>query len=370
MKKLLALMLLCVLLSGCSALTDWMDGSYHNSYLYQEEGYQSGQQTISVTGYTGLRTAVTELVEAGRESATITAQELQEDFFASSMDKVVEYVMTTNPIGAYAVEEITYELGTSGGMQAVAVNIAYNHNHSEIRNIQNYGSMEDALKAITDALDDCEDSIVLRVSGYTALDLTQVLQDYADENPNLVMEMPQVAVNTYPQSGFHRVVEVQFSYQTSRETLRSMQEYVAPVFSAASLYVRGDTESAVKYAQLYSFLMERFPYSFQTSITPSYSLLRYGVGDSKAFAQVYAAMCRQSGLECLMVSGTYQGEARFWNIVCIDGTYYHADLLWCDEQGEYILRMDGEMQDYVWDYSAYPQCVPPEELSETEPPQT
>ena len=45
--------------------------------------------------------------------------------------------------------------------------------------------------------------------------------------------------------------------------------------------------------------MERYDYRIETSITPAYSLLRHGVGDSRAFAVVYAAMCQQAGLECL-----------------------------------------------------------------------
>ena len=70
-----------------------------------------------------------------------------------------------------------------------------------------------------------------------------------------------------------------------------------PVFESAVLYVSGDGAEKQKFSQLYAFLMERFDYKVETSITPAYSLLRHGVGDSRAFATVYAAMCRLAGLE-------------------------------------------------------------------------
>lgn len=364
MKKVPVIVLaLCLLLSGC---TSWMDGSYHTSSLYQDEGYKAPQQSIEVSNFNQLRQALAELVEAGQESGVITAQTLSEDFFEKNMDNAISYVTDNNPIGAYAVEELTYELGTNGGVQAVSVTIIYNHNQSQIRRLKSCADMDAAMDMITEALGECEAGVVFRTGGYEELDIQQLLSDFADETPQLVMEMPQVTVNTYPVVGTDRVVEVLFTYQTSRETLRSMQEYVTPVFTAAAMYVRGDTEQSVKFTQLYSFLMERFPYAQQSSITPSYSLLRYGVGDSKAVAQVYAAMCRRAELQCLVVSGTYAGESRFWNMVYIDGVYAHVDLLACNTYGEFRVCTDEEMVDYVWDYSAYPACVEAPEISNSQ----
>ena len=103
--------------------------------------------------------------------------------------------------------------------------------------------------------------------------------------------------------------------------------------------------------------MERYSYKVETSITPAYSLLCHGVGDCRAFANVYAAMCRKAGLECTVISGTRDAEAWFWNMIEIDGEYYYVDLLRCSQLGGFILRKDAEMKGYVWDYSAHPAAV-------------
>ena len=146
-----------------------------------------------------------------------------------------------------------------------------------------------------------------------------------------------------------------------------MQSQVKPVFDSAALYVCGEGSENQKFSQLYAFLMERFDYKVETSITPSYSLLRHGVGDSRAFATVYAAMCRAAGLECIVVTGTRSGEPWSWNIICEDGYYWHVDLLHSNEGGRFRKVLDADMEGYVWDYSAYPLCDNAPVMDETVP---
>ncbi len=356
MKKLALATALCLLLTGC---TGWMDGSYHSTSPYVDENAPPVQQSVTVANYNQLRQALVSLVSSGRESGILSGSGVDEEFFQTNLPRVIRHVLSQDPIGSYAVEDITYELGTSGGVPAASVSIIYNRNHAQIRRMPVFEDTQAALESITAALADCAESTVLRVENYSPMDIQQYLQDYADANPRQVMEMPQITVNTYPQSGVNRVLEVVFTYQTSRDTLRSMKSYVKPVMDAANMYVGGDTEEGTKYLQLYTYLMSRFPCVERTSITPAYSILRYGVGDSKAFAQVYAAMCREAGLECLVVSGTCNGEARFWNMICVDGTYAHLDLL-SSQASQYRTCTDAQMEGYVWDYSAYPVCTAPE----------
>ena len=151
-------------------------------------------------------------------------------------------------------------------------------------------------------------------------------------------------------------MELSFTYQNSREALRQMQQQVRPVFEAASLYVSGEGSDHQKFSQLYGFLVERFDYKLETSITPAYSLLCHGVGDSRAFAEVYASMCRRVGLECLIVTGTRDGDPWTWNMVKDGEKYYHVDLLRRLDSSDFREYSDGEMGGYVWDYSAYPAC--------------
>lgn len=357
MKKVIAFFLAAVLLSGCS----WMEGSYVSVTPHVVTPDPDPEDTIQVSSYSQLRSALTDLVDAGATHGVFSLSDYPQDQIRADLYLAANYVQTSYPIGVYAVESIDYDLGSDGRQNAMSVDITYRHGKSEIDRIQTVWSISGAKNAITAALRQYESSLVLQITNYEATDFAQMVADYAAEHPQIIMENPQVTVGIYPGSGDVRIVELAFSYQTSRESLRAMQSKVLPVFSSAQLYVSSDAEQRVQFSQLYTFLTERFDYTIETSITPSYSLLCHGVGDSKAFAQVYAAMCSQVGLECMVVSGTRNGESRFWNIVCVDGVYYHVDLLRSLQESGYAQRTDADMQGYVWDYSAYPACgVAPE----------
>lgn len=369
-KWLIWVLAVSVLLSGCG---QWPSGHYYSAEPHQAQSVQSNNRNVSAENYTQLREAVGKFVESGDETALIAVPDYDQAALEKDIETAVKYVMEVNPIGAYAVDDISYELGTNAGQPALSLNISYRHGASEIKQIRKAVDDAAAKEMIELALELCNPSIVIQIANHTGLDFVQVVEDYAFEHPDLVMEQPEVNYIVYPQStGFNRVVEVKFTYQTGRDDLRNMQSRVAPVFSSAMLYVSGDGAQREKFSQLYSFLMERFDYKFETSITPAYSLLRHGVGDCRAFATVYAAMCSKAGLDCLVVYGARDGQPWYWNLVCIDGQYYHVDLLRCAEQEKYEELPDEAMTGYVWDYYSFPACpdYPPEATDPTVPEET
>lgn len=354
MKKRMGLLILAVslLLSGCG----FLDGSYVSVMPHREQRQSQQLDAVTVADYQELIEALKQVVSSGQESAVLYVPEYPADTVETGADVAVRHVKYSDPVGAYAVEDIQCELGSSGSVPALAVTVRYRRSQAELRQIKQAGNMDDVQTLVENALGRFDAGIVMLVEEYRQRDLTQFVQDFSAANPQTVMEVPQVTETVYG-SGRSRVVELVFTYQNSRDDLRKMQSQVKPVFDAAALYVSGDGAQRQKYAQLYAFLMERFEYKIETSLTPAYSLLRHGVGDSRAFATVYAAMCRGAELECLTVTGTYSGEPRTWNIVKEGENYYHVDLLCCNEIGGYQTFTDKQMEGYVWDYSAYPACT-------------
>ena len=358
MKKAIFVMLLVVALAltGCS----WMDGTYVSVTPHREQDTFTNQRIVSASNYNELRSVLEKMIQSGTESTVINVAQYNQNLVANAIENAVRYIQYTDPLGVYAVDEITYEVGTNAGRPAIAVNITYLRSRIEIQKVRTVTTMDEASAAITAALDNCDPSIVLLVERYSEMDFAQLVEDHAAENPQSVMELPQVNAAAYPEAGVSRVIELTFSYENSRENLRLMQNQVAPVFASAALYVSGDGSDYQKYSQLYAFLMERFDYETTTSITPAYSLLRHGVGDNRAFATVFAAMCRRAGLDCQVVTGTRNGEPWNWNIVKDGENYLHVDLIRCSQTGGFRECSDGEMVGYVWDYSAYPACTHPE----------
>lgn len=361
---------MCLTLAGCDL---WMDGNYSSVELNLGTPNQTILPDDDLSSYIDLREIMSELVEAGTQSAVLYTSKYDKAQMVSFMELVIKYITESHPIGSYAVDKISYNISTNGARQMIAVSISYIHKRSEILGMKQAKTMEDAIAFIMDAMGKYDAGIVMLVDGYESKDIAQMVQSYAEENPQICMEVPQVSVNTYPERGSRRVLELSFTYKNSRSVLRSMQQTVQSVFSAAQVSVSPDMMPVEKLSQLYSFLMDNREYTMQTSITPTYSLLRYGVGDSKAFASVYAAMCRNVGLDCQVVTGTRAGEAWCWNAVLIDGTYYYVDLLRCRQTGAFLLQSFQHMTGYVWDYSAFGEEKAPTGVEEptagTEPEQ-
>lgn len=351
MKRFTALLVMtCLLLSGCSL----MDGEHLS--VTPHELPVSGSQTaiLSVSNYGELKAVLESMVQAGTESTVINVAQYNQNLLNNGVKTAVSHLKENYPLGSWAVEEVEYEIGTGGGQPVVSVNISYIHGRSQIRQVQSVEDMEAMEASVETALEECADSLVLLVDAYDRKDLVQMVEDFADAHPNLVMEVPAVAVGVYPnEEAGTRVVEMRFAYQTSRESLRQMQNQVRRMFSSAELYINSDGSESQKFSQLYTFLMERYDYTIGTSITPAYSLLVHGVGNSEAFASVYGAMCRQAGLECQVISGTKNGEAWYWNLVRIDGKWLHVDLLEASTRGGFFCSDREQMEGYVWDYSAY-----------------
>lgn len=343
--------MLCSLLGGCGF---WMAGDYLSVTPHEAYSEVTGAAVVEVTSYVQLRNALQEMVESYAQSGIISIASFSNatvDFYVST---AIGYVTKNTAIGAYAVDEITYEIGTNRGAAVVAVKIEYLHSRVDVLGMPQVRNTEEMIAAVTSSLNSNEAYFVLYTDSYESLDFIQLVQEYSNNNPDLVMELPQVGVSLYPARGSERIVELTFTYMTDRDALREMQERVAEVFTSADLYVKQTTQVKDIYSRLYSFLMERDDYTIETSITPAYSLLQHGVGDSRAFANVYAAMCRRAELDCMVISGTRDAEPWCWNLVRFRGKYYHVDLLRCSENGGFEMRPASEMNGYVWDYSAYP----------------
>lgn len=347
--NLIFVILLAIFLCGCSA---WMNGYYASAKPHKEQNFGPEQVLAAPKTYEDIELILKNMVESGQQRKTISMEKMQGDWQGYVSD-AVDYVKTTYPMGVYAVSDIDYEIGTNNGKPALAVDIVYCRSSSDIAAVWNAEDIKQVEDIVYDALCAFDLSVAIRMEDYSETDYLQMVEDYAIRFPQFVMETPQVSVMTYPEEGEDRIVELLFHYDTSRTAMRQMREQVDRIFDASEMYVSGDGSVMEKFHQLYSFLMNRYEYTIQPSITPSYSLLHHGLGDSKAFATVYGAMCRRAGLNCETVAGTRNGQVWYWNVLKVDGETYHVDLLSCLEKDRFFYCTPQELTDYVWDSSAY-----------------
>lgn len=84
-------------------------------------------------------------------------------------------------------------------------------------------------------------------------------------------------------------------------------------------------------------LARRIVYAESTNAHNAYGALVEGVAVCEGYAEAFQYLLHRAGIQSFLALGTSQGGAHEWNIVRIDGNYYHADLTW-DDQGSYLLH--------------------------------
>jgi transglutaminase/protease-like cytokinesis protein 3 len=117
---------------------------------------------------------------------------------------------------------------------------------------------------------------------------------------------------------------------------------------------------------LYDHLVDNTRYDLQnywTNAIPSgsasvYGVLINGIGVCDGYAKAFEYLMHQVGIECMYVLGDEMYHA--WNIVGIDGRYYHVDVTWAVPGKRYAFfnLTDEQMaRTHSWDRDDYPVCV-------------
>jgi hypothetical protein len=204
------------MLSGCN----WMDGEPVSVTPHRVHSQTGSDIKLSATNEKELEAALADLIATGKEKGVIFVGGYDQNEVTQGMERAVEYTLSMTPLGAYAVEAMDWDLGNSGGKPAIALEITYRRSLTGLRSIRRLSDMDAAAGAIEKALSDHAASLVLEVAVYEEVDISQWVEDYAQQNPQYVMEIPEVTVGVYPESGKTRIVELKFTFQNSRDNLR------------------------------------------------------------------------------------------------------------------------------------------------------
>lgn len=353
MKKLLPILTLLLLLTGCSLIDD--------SYTVVQDHaapVMTETDAVTVSNYDELKYAILDLVDTRQESGVIQAVGYDGDASTDAAAAVYD-VWNNDPDGNYAIEFITADCTQILTRSDITVTITYRENVLLPGAIPYVRGQSGIRTGINSALSKQESTVTLRVSNYPEeVDLTTLVSEYCAANPLTVIEQPQVSAAVYPAEGSVRIVELTLGYVHDAETRSSMQEQANSVADSAVAYVSHCEDNTERADLLVRYLLERFIYRFETTNTPAYSLLCEGVTDSRAMAQIFAELCEQTDLNCQVVSGYRNGVAYYWNILELNGGYSHVDLCRQAEEGRtsLILYADSDMNSYSWDHAAYPAC--------------
>lgn len=357
--KYLALTGLAVLLTlffGCGAMIEreYISVAPHTEQFTAEES----SDALTAENYLSLRNAILTFVQNGTERGVIRIYDytgdVESDLAAATYD-----VSKNDPLGAYAVDYMTHDCTQIVSYYEAHINITFRRTVEQIESIQKLSSTVDLPDMLSPALERYASSLTVRVPYYVDMDIHAMVREYYKLHPLTYMQMPLVTVNLYPEEGYVRVIEMLFSYDQTAQSLIEKQDAVATSVRAAKEYVRYRETQTEKLQLLYTYLLERFPYSFADTTTPVYGFLCEGVIGNSGSARGMQILCDSMGVECYTVEGFRGGEPYAWNIINVDGVYCHVDLLQAIRLGSEQLSFfkDAAMTDYSWDAALYPVCT-------------
>ncbi|WP_274363642.1 WG repeat-containing protein [Paenibacillus thermotolerans] len=188
--------------------------------------------------------------------------------------------------------------------------------------------------------------------GYIKKDLTWFVEPKPVTpvtKPDAAMSKKNIDLMLYSQSE-HDFVVGQAKSILKKIITGSMSEYekVAKIHEYVTTHVDYD------YDNFYSNNIPRVSYS-------AYGALKYNLAVCEGYTELMGLMLNMAGVESMKAVGVIRtsGIGHAWNIVKIDGKYYHLDATWDsgNDRNDYFLRSDEFMlQSRAWSAKYYPEA--------------
>ncbi|MBE6617214.1 MAG: hypothetical protein E7627_04650 [Ruminococcaceae bacterium] len=182
-------------------------------------------------------------------------------------------------------------------------------------------------------------------------DLVAIFNDLVAYSPELFFLNSKITYRYFDKNGVTYVAGLYFSYNYQGRELREAQrDFEEQVDYIASL-VDPEMSDAEKALFVHDYMESLYTYDSELNVYDAYRIMTGEYGVCKAYALAYSAVLEKLGMECIMVVSNEMNHA--WNLVQIDGKWYHVDLVYndpgCDKPGrvwhDYFLLSDSEISE-------------------------
>ena len=367
-KRILAgLLAASLLLTGCSALLEreYSLVTTHNTNLTAE----GDPSVLRAESYQELVNALIFFINLGTESGTIRLY-LSAEEVESALEGACLEVIQEDPLGAYAVEHIKYDLSSIVTYYEADIHITYRRTREQVASIVSATGATAIRSELESVLARFDSEQALRISYFDGdEDYIRALCHQAYyAAPSAALDLPDIQVFLYPETGRQRIVEVLLTYHLDKQELTRRQALLAErsqELSRPLTYLQRD-EQLLAAAQAVLEAGGPLP---EGGSTPYHALLEGGA-DSQGLALAMALLCQELELDCRVVPGQLEGQPHFWTVVSTESGWQHLDLSQSPAQDDgFRSDLDMEGAGYTWDRDAFPACGPADgsALSPSEP---
>lgn len=189
---------------------------------------------------------------------------------------------------------------------------------------------------------------------------TDISVSYFGDLSNIMAEMRAIIDDYMYNNDYFRGVVYRIQYSSSGSELSIQLEYLTTPTQEA--FIQSEVERIVrdiitpsmsdveKVKAIHDYVVLNTTYSENSSTTPhsAYALFNEGKGVCQAYALATLRLLEEAGIEVRYVTGVAGGVLHAWNLVKVDGEWYHLDTTWNDPV---FIGNVGDMSDYVrYDY--------------------
>jgi hypothetical protein len=169
----------------------------------------------------------------------------------------------------------------------------------------------------------------VNVSRYKATqdEVMEVFRQIINKSPELFYVDNKIMNYYNALTGYVAVTYLYYNYTYDEivEMRQMFEEEVDYIISTLDENM-SDLEKALA---VHEYFLVHFSYDYTYSIYNAYDLLINKTGVCQAYALAYKYVLNKLGIECWIVTSDTVNHA--WNIVKIDGKYYHVDATWNDD---------------------------------------
>lgn len=356
MKKRMLALLLCALLTlpGCSRLLvrEYASITPHSATPTAE----GSSNILRVESYQELVNALLYLVVQGQDSGFIRLY-LDSALVEQALEAACLEVVQEDPLGAYAVDFIKYSLSPIVACYEADVQITYRRTPEQVAAIVAATGATAIRSELQETLSAFQTEKVLRISYFEGDEayIQRLVREAYYSAPAYALDLPEVTVSIYPDSGRQRIVEVLLTYHLSPQELEQRHKALEQraIQICAHLWNADGDQGILDTARQ---VLSAGGYLPQGGATAYHALLEDGA-DSQGLALAMSLLCQGLEVPCQVVSGTLDGQPHFWNVVSTQSGYRHLDLTG-DLQSEAPFRSDRDMvlSGYSWDSASTPLC--------------
>jgi len=230
---------------------------------------------------------------------------------------------------------------------------------SDQTNVQEIGSKQDLFFVLQDSLYNFVPEVYIQIENYDLF--SEYWQELsADGALHSAFETSEVQIEYNDQSPC--TMRLMFQYNSAGQILRSIHNndnMIFPDSDVQSLYdkamgilggiITADMSDLQKESAIHDYIVTHTKYSIEgdaDKLASAESVLIDGSGQCQGYAEAMSLLLGLSGIPSKIISGSARGAdgtdvAHAWNLVSIDGRWYHVDVTWDDpvpDTGDYASR--------------------------------